>query len=93
MTEEPRLGTLEEQRGLSDNQLIDRINGYFRETEQRATDASFYPLRAQILIQELTRRDQDKQARIMIRCTLWIAALTVVLTAMTAIQLYVALNR
>jgi hypothetical protein len=97
MTEQPKLGTLEEQRGLGDNQLIDRINGYLRETEQRATDASLYPLRAQILIQELTRRDQDKQALLMLGYTRRMVIYTVVVTiatiiigVMTGIQLVLA---
>ena len=88
MTEEvPTLPTFDELRGLGKRELIYRINCYFKESEI-ATDRAFFPLRAQILMGELARRDQNKQANIMIGCTIGIAILTVIITAATIIPLY-----
>ena len=61
--------------------VIDEINNQLALVgRQHAPD-----LRAQLLMQELARRDQDRQARIMIICTVMISALTILIAVLTAI--------
>jgi hypothetical protein len=47
-------------------------------------------LRTQLLVGELARRAQDRQARQMVNCTKWITAMTVAITLMTAANLLLA---
>jgi hypothetical protein len=62
-------------REASEKQLTDEINHQFDLLEHQRTPA----LRAQLLMQELARRDQNRQTWIMIICTIAITLMTVVL--------------
>jgi hypothetical protein len=57
--------------------LIGLANRYLKLSE-KATDAALFPLRAQIIIQEMARRTQNRQTK-------WIIRMTAVITVMTAI--------
>jgi hypothetical protein len=82
---------------LSDDELVSAIENEL--AELGSTIAEFrkphHALKAQILIQERAARqqrvivdEQRQQARLMVRCTVWMTVLTVVITIMTAVLLW-----
>jgi len=87
--EPPTLPTFEQLSTMPKKELIRLTNSHLKESE-KATDRAFFPLRAQIFMQELARRDQNRQARIMIVCTVLVTIITVAIAAMTVIQLLLA---
>jgi hypothetical protein len=80
----PPLPTLEELGRLPEADLISLGNRYFKLSE-KATDAAFFPLRAQIFMQELARRTQDRQTTSIIAMTKSIKNMTAIVTIMTAV--------
>ena len=75
--------TFDKLRTAKKKEVIGAINhqlDLFERSTVSGSDKAVNALNAQFLMQELTRRDQNRQARIMIFCTIVITFLTVVLT-------------
>jgi hypothetical protein len=72
--------TLKELRGLSDNEVIAHHD---RAAPNVSVTTGHY-------LQELARRDQDRQTRAMLRYTLWIAAMTGVVSVATIVNVVLA---
>jgi len=85
--EPPTLPTFEQLSTMPKSDLIDRTNSYLKLSE-KATNAAFFPLRARIFMQELERRDQDRQTRRMLDHTKAVTIMTFVITVMTFIQVW-----
>jgi hypothetical protein len=47
-----------------------------------------HAIKAQIYIRERSDREQRKQTRIMLRCTLWVTVMTVAIMVMTGVLLW-----
>jgi hypothetical protein len=82
--EPPPMATLKELSRLPKADLIDRANRYLKASEL-ATDAAFHPIRAQVFMQELARRSQNRQTWRIIGMTAAMTIMTLVITAMTAV--------
>jgi hypothetical protein len=63
---------------MPEKELIVFTNDYLKLSE-KSTEAAFYPIRAQIFMQELARREQDKQTKQMRFLTFLITVFTVLL--------------
>jgi hypothetical protein len=69
--------------------VIDQINERLALFETvGGLDRPPHAVAAQLLIQELGRRSQDHQTRIMIWCTIVVTVMTAVITVMTAVSTY-----
>src|SRR3984893_4136625 len=78
--------TFDKLRAAKKKEVIDEINhqlDLFETKTVSGSDKAVYALNAQFLMQELTRRDQNRQACIMTVCTFAITIMTVVLVPKT----------
>jgi t-SNARE complex subunit (syntaxin) len=78
--------TFDKLRVAKKKEVIDKINNQlnsFETTTVSGSDKAVHALNAQFLMQELARRDQNRQACIMIVCTIAITFMTVVLVYFT----------
>lgn len=73
--------TLAELRALSDDELVGRHDQLAKHT---VVGTNHY-------LQELTRRDQDRQTQAMLRHTRWVTVMTGVITIATIVNVVVAL--
>lgn len=83
--------TFDKMRDAKPEELVREINRQleiFEASKTGGADRALYALRAQFIMQERTRRDQNRQAWIMIGCTIAIAVMTVAITAMTVVLVY-----
>ena len=74
--------TFDKLRTAKKKEVIKEINNQLENFERLpigGSDKAVYAINAQFLMQELARRNQDRQARIMIGCTIAITFLTFVL--------------
>jgi hypothetical protein len=75
--------TFEKLKAATEPELVNEINCQLEKFEKLpigGSDKAVHALSAQFLMQELARRNQDRQAWIMIGCTIAITFLTLVLT-------------
>jgi hypothetical protein len=78
--------TFDKLRLAKTKEVIDEINHelhLFETTTVSGSDKAVHALNTQFLMQELTRRDQNRQACIMIVCTIAITFMTVALVYFT----------
>jgi hypothetical protein len=78
--------TFDKLRTAKKKEVINEINNQLENFEKLpigGSDKAVHALNAQFLMQELARRDQNRQACIMIVCTIMIAFMTVVLVYFT----------
>jgi hypothetical protein len=83
--------TFDNLRSSKDDVLIEQVNGQLREFKDSKTsgsDRALFLIRAQMLMQELARRDQDRQTRRMLDYTRAVTVMTGVITVMTLIQVW-----
>jgi hypothetical protein len=81
--------TFDKLRAATKKAVIDEVTRQLGEFENQKTsgaDKAVFALSAQFLMQELARRDQNRQAYIMIVCTILIAIMTLAITVMTGFQ-------
>jgi hypothetical protein len=62
---------------------IDRQLCEFEKSQASGSDKAVYALNAQILMQEVARKELNRQACIMIVCTIAITVMTLAITVMT----------
>jgi len=75
-------------RSVTANELVDEVNNRLNFIGGAGgLDKIPLALEAQILINELLRRDQDKQTNTILRYTLWMTGMTVAITLMTLLIL------
>jgi hypothetical protein len=82
--------TFDKMRDAKPEELVREINRQlevFEASKDGGSDRALYALRAQFIMQEVSRRDQNRQARIMIACTIAITVMTVAITVMTWLSL------
>jgi hypothetical protein len=85
--------TFETLRDATCEELVQQVNMLIKKAETDKTggaDRALPLFQAQLPMNELVRRDQDKQTRAMLRYTKWIWGMTLAIGAMTVIQLGLA---
>jgi t-SNARE complex subunit (syntaxin) len=78
--------TFDKLRVAKKKEVIDKINNQlnsFETTTVSGSDKAVHALNAQILMQEVARKEQNRQACIMIVCTIAITFMTLAITAIT----------
>ena len=90
--------SLDSLRRASDAEILREINDHLAKLNSSIADfrKAPYAIQAQLLIQELTRRDlevagreQRRQSNTMVACTIIITVLTVIVTILTAVMTWV----
>jgi hypothetical protein len=73
--------------GASRVEIVREIDDHLAQLNSSIADwrKAHHALQAQLLIQELTNREQRRQTATMVGCTVVITALTVVITILTAV--------
>ena len=80
--------SFEQLRSVTANELVDEVNNRLNFIGGAGgLDKIPLALEAQILINELLRRDQDKQTNTILRYTRWMTRMTVAITLMTLLIL------
>ncbi len=80
--------SFEQLRSVTANKLVDEVNNRLKSIgEAGGLDKIPLALEAQIFINELLRRDQDKQTNTIVRYTRWMTMMTAVITLMTLLIL------
>jgi len=66
---------------------VDLLIKQAAENTTSGADRALFLFQAQLPLNELARRDQEKQTKIMVACTKWITAMTAVMTIAALLML------
>ena len=81
--------SFEQLRSVTANELVAEVNNRLKSIgEAGGLDKIPLALEAQIFINELLRRDQDKQTNTIVRCTLGITLMTLLILVLTGILVF-----